>query len=375
MKGNTLAAFVPAPARRILRVGAFAFLWAAAPASAANPSMSGDFQRMMGWLSREMAQGLAFNAGSTFDPPREVKSRRLQPDISLGVGRMALDKTSFPEPQTPALRDLEAQRIFPSSILFPNLVAHLRAGLPGRMDLSLRFTDMTTPPGYKISPTTTGKGQSNTFGIGVRKHFFGGEDRPALAVGMNINHVYGRFTYQTKFRVNTPGFSADSDVNGALAWNINSFGLNGVLSQTFGAWTPFAGLGYNYATGSVRAHLQVDSQTPVIAPILGEASDHPESSQGRVIMGTQLHRSWADIFLNGEVKALGHLAGRSWILHAGLSLPFSIGTRGFYAKKSVEKTEDGPREAEKEKKPKTTIAPAAEGGAAQEDLPETIFIQ
>ncbi len=374
MKGPTLAAFVPAPARRLLRVGAFVFLWAVAPASAANPSMSDDFQRMMGWLSHEMAQGLAFNAGSTFDPPKEVKSRRLQPDVSLGVGRMALNKTTFPEPRVAALRDLDAQSIFPSSILFPNLVAHLRAALPGRMDLSLRFTDMTTPPGYKISPTTTGKGQSNTFGIGLRRHFFGG-DLPSLAVGANYNHVYGRFTYQTKFKINNiSGFSADSDVNGALAWNINSFGLNGVVSQAFGKWTPFAGLGYNYATGSVRAHLQVDSQTPVIAPIVGEASDHPEANQGRVILGASRDGSWMDFFLNGEVKALGQQAGKSWIVHAGVSLPFRIGTKGFYPATAPETAVEAPRAPEKEKKaPKP--APAAEGGAAQEDLEETIFIR
>ena len=49
---------------------------------------------MTQWLSHELAQGLAFNAGSNFDPPREVKGYSIQPDLSLGVGRMPLDKRS-----------------------------------------------------------------------------------------------------------------------------------------------------------------------------------------------------------------------------------------------------------------------------------------
>lgn len=283
---------------------------------------------MMTWLSHEMVQGLGFNAGSTFDPPREILDRRLQPDISVGGGTVPLDKSKFPTPETPALQELHAENIFPSKVMFPNLAMHLRAGLPWRSDFAIRFADMTTPPGYKISATTTGKGQSNSIGFSLRKHFFGeAADVPMLTLGAHYNHVYGRFTYATKFNVdNVQGFSANSDVNGGIYWSVNSYGLNAVVSQQMGALTPFLGFGYNYVTGSVRANLTAVPSTPLITPIMGESTEKPEQNQGRVLFGAQLDHSWVNFFTSGEIKAIGIGSGKSWIVHAGMSLPFHIGT-------------------------------------------------
>jgi len=302
----------------------------------ANPSMSDDFERMMKWLSHEMVQGLAFNAGSTFDPPREVRDKRLQPDVSFGLGRMPLDKNRFPKPETQGLKDINASGIFPSAVLFPNLAMHMRMGLPWRSDLALRVADMTTPPGYKVTSTTTGKGQSNSVGFSLRKHLFG-NGRPLVSLGVNYNYVFGHFDYKTKFQMeDIEGFSASNDVNGTIRWNVNSYGFNTVVSQTFGTWTPFAGFGYSYLTGSVRARLEAVADTPLILPVVGESSDHPEQSQGRLIVGAQMNRSWVNFFANGEVKAIGIGSGKSWIVHSGISLPFQIGAKGFYsAKKSA----------------------------------------
>lgn len=325
---------------------------------------------MMQWLSHEMVQGLGFNAGSTFDPPREVTDRRFQPDLSLGIGHMPLDKSRFPEPQTPALKELNAARIFPSAVLFPNLTMHWRLGLPGRSDLAIRFADMTTPPGYKISPGTAGKGQSNSIGFGLRRHFFGG-DAPLLSLGANYNYVFGRFQFKTKFNVNTvQGFSADNNVDGTIQWSVNSMGLNAVLSQTFGRWTPFMGVGYNYVTGSVRSRLEAVSESPLISPIVGEGSERPEASQARVILGTQMNRSWVHLFANGEVKAIGIGSGKSWIVHAGLTLPFHLGSsKGMLARKAAR-----PPERSAALEPAKRDVERA-GPARAEIQPELIFIQ
>ncbi|MBI5241803.1 MAG: hypothetical protein HY926_15125 [Elusimicrobia bacterium] len=301
------------------------FVMAVRPAGA-NPSMSDDFTAMTGWLSHQLAQGLAFNAGDTFDPPHELTSRRLQPDISVGVGSMPLNKKIFPATQTPALRDMNASSIFPSTVLFPNMSMHLRAGLPGRMDMSLRFDNMTTPPGYRISSSATGKGQSNSIGMGLRKHLLGGGRRPTLTLGGHFNHIYGKFTIRTKFGVeDVAGFSADSDVIGKLDWNVSSFGFNAVVSQPYKGWTPFLGAGYNYVTGSASAHLEALSSTPLVAPIQGGASAHPEQNQARIMGGLEMDRPWMHFFANGEIKALGINAGQSWIAHIGAALPFEIG--------------------------------------------------
>jgi hypothetical protein len=319
----------PGHQRRRVAARAFAaaFIFLSAPRASAYPSMSSDFKGMMEWLSGEMVQGLAFNAGSTFDPPREIVDRRLEPDLSVGIGHLPLDKSKFPEPETPGLKDYNTQEIFPASTNFPNLAMHLRAGLPGRFDVAIRAADMTTPPGYKISPTTTGVGQSNSLGASLRRHFLGG-DLPLLSVGAHFNHVYGRFEYKTKINIEAETFSADANVNGGLYWNVNSYGLNAVLSQTYGSWTPFMGVGYNYVTGSVRSKLEAVANTFLVGTITGEASREPEQTQGRVIMGAQLNYSWVNFFTNAEIKALGIGAGKTWIVQTGFSLPFRIGPGG-----------------------------------------------
>lgn len=358
----------------------------ATSARAANPSMSSDFGRMMEWLSHEMAQGLAFNAGSLFDPPHEVKSRRFQPDVSLGIGKMPLDKSKFPEPEVPALKDMGAAGIFPNSVMFPNIAMHLRAGLPWRMDMSIRLADMTTPPGYKLSSDATAKGQSNSIGFGLRKHFFGRDGLPLLGVGANYNHVYGRFAIATKFNVDDiQGFTADSPVNGDFRWNVSAIGTNFMLSKAFGAWTPFGGLGYNYTYGSVHTKLEATPNTPLITPIMGVASAEPEKHSVRAILGGQWSRGWINVFFNAELKATGVAHGRSWIAHTGVNLPFEVGYKGFYSVKKRMRREQ--REAQLARKdelapeepvrPKRRPAPSAPWTRIPVDhnASELIFIQ
>jgi hypothetical protein len=317
------------------------------PALAANPSLSDDFKSMMDWMSQELAQGLGFNAGSTFDPPMEVHGGSLLPDISIGAGSVPLDKSKFPVIQSQQLRDMNAANIFPSKVLIPNLALHLRAGLPGRWDLAVRAADMTTPTNYEINPGTIGKGQSNSIGFGVRRHFFGGED-PLLTIGMNYNHVLGGFTFRTNFNVNDiMGFSAESQVKGDLDWNVNSYGINAVISKRYGSFTPFIGSGYNYATGSVHARLSVASNTPLISPIAGSSSRKPEPDSARFILGTQWNSKWVNLFANGEIKCLGDHSGEAWVMHLGVVMPFRIGW-GKKAAKVREKPRQDRREAVEE---------------------------
>jgi hypothetical protein len=123
-------------------------------------------------------------------------------------------------------------------------------------------------------------------------------------------------------------FTADSDLNGEIDWNLNSFALTAVAHKSYGPWTPFLGLGYNYATGSVRSKLTLTSRTFLIADVLGESSSRPEQSQGRWIAGVQYARPKWSAFFNAEVKALGQLQYRSWIAQIGVALPYEIG-RGY----------------------------------------------
>ena len=166
---------------------------APAPASA-QIDLDTDFKAMMDWLTHNTAQGLAFNTGSTFDPPNELNPWKVQPDISLGIGVMPVNKATFPVMTVPALARLDPAKNYPSHVTFPNMTLHMRLGLPGRFDATIRGVNMTVPKGYRLTPETQGDGQSNTLGFGVRRHFFGG-DMPLLSMGANYNHVFGRFNF------------------------------------------------------------------------------------------------------------------------------------------------------------------------------------
>ena len=304
---------------------------------------------MTQWLSHEMANGLAFNAGSTFDPPREVKGWALQPDMSLGVGYIPFNKTNFPTLTTPALNEQGGSNIFPNAVNFPNLALHLRMGLPWRGDAYFRFADATTPPGYKISPTMTAQVQTNSYGFGLRQHFdLWNEDLPKVTLGAHYNHVRGRTRLKGAFNVNLESYKSDSELKGEIDWNLNSFALTAVAHKSYGVWTPFLGFGYNYASGSVRSKLELKSQTFLIPDILGESSARPEKSQGRWIAGVQYARLRWGAFLNAEVKALGQLQYRSWIAQFGVALPYEIGSgyKILYKKRAPGAAEPERRRAE-----------------------------
>jgi hypothetical protein len=136
------------------------------------------------------------------------------------------------------------------------------------------------------------------------------------------------------------------------------------VSQTFDHWTPFAGVGYNYATGSVAVSLDLVSSTFLIPDINGRGSQHPEQSQGREIAGISYDRETWSAFANGELKALGQLQYRSWIVSVGAALPFDIGGKAVFKRKRANAPvepkpmldDDSDRPADKPA-PKTKAAP------------------
>ncbi|MDE1975722.1 MAG: hypothetical protein KGI84_00500 [Elusimicrobia bacterium] len=294
--------------------------------------MNTDFANISQWLSRNIALGLAFNAGETFDPPREVKDRRLQPDISLGAGFLPLDTARFPA--TPALtnENINAASFFPSHVLFPNLVMHLRAGLPHRCDFALRVADMTTPPGYRLSGSLYGQGQSNSLGADLRKHFLGRDGDPMVTISADYNYVFGRFSFHETLPVSVEtgtggSIGIDNNLSGNLRWSVASYGLNFVVSQQYGNWIPFVGLGYNHAIGSVSAGLSDNGDPNLFTPVSGEGFSRVTPDQARGLLGWQWVHSWIDYFAEGEIEAAGPESGKVWILQAGISLPFHIGIK------------------------------------------------
>jgi hypothetical protein len=357
---------------------AAALVVALALPAGANPSIQPDIDGMSQWLSSQMAQGLAFNAGENFDPPHIVKGYYLQPDLSFGVGLIPFNKKDFPQMQTPELQNGAGAALFPNSTLFPNLALHLRMGLPWRGDVYIRLADATTPPKYRISPTMTAQVQTNSIGFGIRQEFFGG-DYPIVTAGAHYNHIQGYTKLNGTFGVNASGFTADDVFNGDIKWNINSFGVDAIVSQTFGRWTPYGGLGYNYATGSVAVELDLVSGTFLVPSITGLGSDHPEKSQGREIAGVAYdHGNWT-FFGNAELKALGELQYRSWIVQVGAALPFDIGGKKVFHKKG--RTPVEPKavldddEAPRMPAPKPVTRPRLSPPPPEQAPPDMIFLK
>ncbi|MFH2204287.1 MAG: hypothetical protein ABIJ96_14300 [Elusimicrobiota bacterium] len=302
---------------------------AAGPLYAANPTMEDDFTSIVGWLTAQTAQGLAFNSGSTFDPPNEMRAWRIQPDFSLGLGLMPFDKNAFPQMQVEALAEKGLKDDMPSKVLFPNLTFHSRMGLPWRMDMGIRLVNMTVPKNYRLSETMVGNGQSNTMGIGLRKHFFG-RGMPLLTVSGAYNRVFGYFNFKTRFNdmeLVPNVLTASSNVFGQMDWNVTSIGVNFVVSQVYGKWTPFIGAGYNRISGIVDGRMEAVWETPLIATTVGRASGRPEPHNTRLLLGFQRDGSFFSLFVNGELKTSGVHAGRSYIVSTGLAAPFRIGAR------------------------------------------------
>ena len=149
--------------------------------------------------------------------------------------------------------------------------------------------------------------------------------------------------------------------------------MNAVVSQNFGRMTPFVGFGYNYVTGSVEASLDAISQSGIFSPIIGDASQRPEQSQGRVIFGFQSNRSRVSLFANGEIKAIGINSGKAWIMHSGLMLPFAFGAGGVgLASTRVAPSEDRTAAAKMAIKQEPYRRKDSETADA---VPELIFIQ
>jgi hypothetical protein len=291
--------------------------------------MEDDFARIMEWLTQGTAQGLAFNSGSTFDPPNEMRAWRIQPDISFGVGVMPFDKSSFPKLQVEALADKNPEGDLPDKISFPNLTLHSRIGLPLRMDLGLRVVNMTVPKNYELSPNTVGNGQSNTLGLSLRKHFFGGGAQ-LLTVSGAYNRVSGYFNFRSELKdveLVKGVFTADSVNQGQLDWNVTSVGVNFVVSQQYGKWTPFMGAGVNKVSGIVDGRLEAVWDTPLIGSTIGKASSRPETHNTRLILGFQRDGTFFKYFLNSEIKTSGFASGKAFVISTGLAAPFRIGAR------------------------------------------------
>jgi len=314
---------------------ALVLLIAAAPARA-NPSLDPDFANMSQWLSDQLAQGLAFNAGENFDPPTLVKGYYLQPDISLGAGIVPLNKATFPDTPRLAANNIDAASLFPNSVQFPNLALHLRMGLPGNNDVYVRFADATVPAGYKISPSMTAAVQTNSIGAGVRHHFLGDDGWPNLVVGLHYNHVQGHVDLTGPYALNvTSSYGYTGSFTGEIKWSINSVGTDAILYQSYGRWTPFGGLGFNHASGSVETTLNLDFGGFGTTPVNGVGSDEPKESQGRAILGTQYQFATWTLFGSGEIKTIGSLPFKNYIAQVGAALPFEIGCgRTFFCKKN-----------------------------------------
>lgn len=307
----------------------------AASGRAANPVMSDDFDKIIGWLTFQTAQGLGFNAGSTFDPPNEMRPWRMQPDVSLGIGMMPFDKGTFPEMEVEALAEKDMAGMLPDKVMFPNLTFHVRMGLPKRMDMGVRVVNMTTPKNYRLSESTVGNGQSNTIGFSLRRHFFGRGDQPLVSVTGAYNHVKGYFNFKNQFEdveLVDGILWASSENTGNLDWDVKSYGVNMIVSQAFGKWTPFAGMGLSYITGNVKGRLEANWETPLIQPSVGEAESKPEAQQSRAILGVQRDGSFFKWFVNAEMKTTGFQSNKAFIISTGLAAPFRIGANSSLAR-------------------------------------------
>lgn len=287
-------------------------------------SMEEDFGRIAQWLSQQTADGLAFHASASFDQPAELGPGEVGLDLTGGLGFLPLDLDALPAMQAPLLQQANVPLLFAETVPFPDATAHLRVGLPGRMDLSTKFSD-TTIPQRNFTERTKGKGQSVVIGGELRKYFIG-EGRPLWMVAATADFVQGNFIFFNRFEnlsVNKNILLSSSN-KGELEWNIQSYGFKTAVSGHIGDWTPFLGLGYNYNRGSVHADVEANFDSELIGRIAGQASARPDRHLLRVTTGTQWDWGRFSLALNGEMLAIGEGAWENFAMTLGLSIPIRL---------------------------------------------------
>lgn len=333
------------------------------PSWADNPSLERDFQSMMTWLSGQVAPGIIFHSAVSFDPPVELAPREKELDLTLGLGAIPLDLNSFPAMEVQS-DDVEQKDAFDPVVLFPDITGHLRYGLKNRWELALRLSDMTVPK-YQVSANSQGEGQSNIFGLQVRKHLGGGR-RPRLSLAAEGNYMKGGFKFFNQFKdvEVSDGVFLDSENTGAIQWKAASVGGSAMLSRTYGPWIPFAGLGLYYGRGKVTSNIKAEFKTELVNPIEGNGTSRVSQGQMRLIMGAQYNRKTMGLYGSMEVLTVGHLPGKAVTFHLGASFPL-----GSAAKKSF-------REArQRAVQPKTALRPAGKAEtAAAETAPAGLIV-
>ena len=143
--------------------------------------------------------------------------------------------------------------------------------------------------------------QTNSFGAGSAA--FAGGEMPTVTLGAHTTTCRAD-PAEWDLQRGGGAFVAEDEFLGAIDWSINSFGVTAVASQNLGWWTPFAGVGCNYATGSVSTRLVLKSSTRHPRH-RRRGSARPEKVQGRVILGASYDRQTWSLFANSELKAVG----------------------------------------------------------------------
>jgi hypothetical protein len=307
------------------RLPSFLLLLLLPAAARAQTSLAPDFTKMMTWLSQQTVQPMGFNAGTTFDPPKETGPWRVSFDLAFGAGVLPLNVSEFPTLANPTLNAQHVGASFPQQIPFPDLTGHIRLGLPGRAELALRASDVTSP-NITVTPGTTAGGQANNLGVELRKFYFGHGDDPLLELGAHANRLWGDFNFANSFsNVDLGGITANANNKGSLAWSMGSVGLNAVVSKQYGKWTPYAGLGYDVAQGNMAAQLNTVFDSPLVNPVGATVTSSVNTGNVRFLFGTELQRKAGhDLFVTGEYEVAGGEA-HSFNVHLGILLPTHIG--------------------------------------------------
>lgn len=195
--------------------------------------------------------------------------------------------------------------------------------------MALRLSNMTVPK-YQVSQNSQGEGQSNILGLQVRKHLGGGR-RPRLSLAASGNLMKGGFKFYNQYKdvEVSDGVFLDSENTGAIRWKAASVGASAMLSQTYGPWVPFAGLGFHYGRGRVTSNLKAEFKTDLVNPIEGIGTAYLSQGQMRLMLGTQYNRKTMGLYGSMEVLTIGHLPGKALTFHLGASFPL-----GSAAKKS-----------------------------------------
>lgn len=232
----------------------------------AREDVAKDFGEISKWISGELSEGMAFNAGSGNVLPADIiEFPGFGFGISAGASLWPVNAGEFRALNLRTIDTSSANKIdMPDTIGMINIVGHVKTALPFGLDIGARvggfnFDDDTGNASVEL--------ENALWGVELRKRILGGSWTnillPDLSVSVSFDNAVGSIerkeSYSDRRTETYEGSSYTQEIQSETLWktewNTQNIGIKTIVSKTFLFITPYFGLGVNKHMGSTETKI------------------------------------------------------------------------------------------------------------------------